>query len=83
MGCGSRLAQCGSEKTASISCQRREGAVGQNVYDQIQVSTKMIYRDMVGWWRIKDEYKDFLKRGPKITMLGERAILDLVDHEIF
>jgi len=57
--------------------------VGQNVYDQIQVSTKMIYRDMVGWWRIKDEYKDFLKRGPKITMLGERAILDLVDHEIF
>ena len=25
----------------------------------------MIYRDMVGWWRIEDEYKDFLKRWAK------------------
>jgi hypothetical protein len=34
---------------------------GQNVYDQIERSTKMIYRDVVGWWRIEDEYKEFLK----------------------
>ena len=39
--------------------------VGQNVYDQIEGSTKMIYRDVVGWWRIEDEYKDFLKRWAK------------------
>jgi hypothetical protein len=35
--------------------------VGQNVYDQIERSTRFIYRDMVGWWRIEEEYKDFLK----------------------
>ncbi len=36
-------------------------AVGQDVYDHIERKTKLIYRDMVGWWRIEEEYKSFLK----------------------
>ncbi len=36
-------------------------AVGPVVYDQIERKTKLIYRDMVGWWRIEEDYKDFLQ----------------------
>jgi len=36
-------------------------AVGPVVYDHIERKTKLIYRDMVGWWRIEEDSKDFLK----------------------
>lgn len=35
--------------------------VDQIVYDHIERKTRLIYRDMVGWWRIEDEHKTFLK----------------------
>ncbi|MGB8064515.1 MAG: hypothetical protein WCF26_21680 [Candidatus Sulfotelmatobacter sp.] len=36
--------------------------VGQNVLDTIEAKTGFMTRDMVGYWRIEEEYRPFLKK---------------------